>query len=291
MTSPGPDRPHRPVPTEGLRVVVTGAGPGSIGAAVAHQLAAAGADVVVTTRTRPVPGRRWHALDLADRASVARFAAWYADRSDRLDLLVNSAGIHLDLGSRWSEPQLLDGHEVHWRTNYLGTVDLTRALLPLLLRSADERAQACVLHVVSRLHERGVAPALLGEPWDYDSWVAYGSSKLALVHDAGRLAGEHGGRGLRAVAVHPGAVSTGIADRGLETRPVLRRLRGIARPLERRILLSPAESAAHLVRLGTDPAAASGYYRRSRPATAAPAAEDTDLREALWRRTEAWLAG
>ena len=268
---------------------MTGAGPGSIGEAVAARLADDGFDVTVTTRTRPVAEHRWHELDLADRTSVAAFARWYADQGAELDLLVNCAGIHLDLGSRWSEPQLLDGHEIHWRTNYLGTVDVTRALLPALLAAADARGTAGVVHVVSKLHERGIAAALLDEEWDYDSWVAYGSSKLALVHDAAALAEEHGASGLRVLSVHPGAVSTNIANRGLETRPVLRRLRNLALPLERRTLMRPAESAELLVRLATDPAVTAGYFHKSRPSDPAPLASDLNLRTRLQAATDAWL--
>lgn len=284
-----------PLPDEATtaprRALVTGAGPGSIGRAVADALLAEGWEVVVTTRSGPVEGHHWHPLDLADRGSVARLAAWYAERSDRLDLLVNSAGIHLDLGSRWSSPQLLDGHEIHWRTNYLGTVDLTTALLPSLLAAAGAHGDARVLHVVSRLHERGTVEALLGTASTYDSWVAYGTSKLGLVHHAAVLDEQHGGRGLRAVAVHPGAVSTGIADRGLETRPVLRRLRRLAQPLERRVLMSPAASAAHLVRLATDPGTVAGYHHKSRPVPPSPAASDLVARARLTARTAEWLAG
>ncbi|KRB80469.1 hypothetical protein ASE01_03120 [Nocardioides sp. Root190] len=273
------------------RAVVTGASPGSIGRAVADVLDARGWDIVVTTRRDPVQDHSWHPLDLADRTSVARFAEWYGDRADRLDLLVNSAGIHLDLGSRWTSPQLLDGHEVHWRTNYLGTVDLTTALLPALLVAADATGDARVLHVVSKLHERGTVDAMLGRPVDYDSWAAYGTSKLALVHHAASLDQLHSERGLRAFSAHPGAVSTGIADRGLETRPVLRRLRRIAQPLERRMLMSPAESADHLVRLATDPDTAAGYHHKSRPTPPAPAARDRDARARLAEATADWLAG
>ena len=270
---------------------MTGAGPGSIGRAVADALRGEGWDVVVTTRSEPVEGHVWQPLDLADRGSVARLAEWYDDRADRLDLLVNSAGIHLDLGSRWTSPQLLDGHEIHWRTNYLGTVDLTTALLPSLLAAADAHGDARVLHVVSRLHERGTVEALLGTASSYDSWVAYGTSKLGLVHHAAALDEQYADRGLRALAVHPGAVSTGIADRGLETRPVLRRLRRLAQPLERRVLMSPADSAAHLVRLATDPDTVAGYHHKSKPVPPSPAAVDLTARAELSVRTAAWLAG
>jgi len=259
------------------RAVVTGAAPGSIGRAVADALLAEGWDVLVTRRTT---------LDLTDRASVATFAQQYADQADHLDLLVNSAGIHLDLGSRWKQPQVVDGHEVHWRTNYLGTVDLTTALLPLLLAAPAPT----VLHVVSQLHDRGTTDRLLGEEAPYDSWAAYGTSKLGLVHHAALLAEQYGDRGLRALAVHPGAVSTNIADRGLETRPLLRRLRRLALPLERRSLMSPSASAAHLVRIATDPEAGSGYYRKSRRVDPSEAARDPAARTALAARTQEWLS-
>lgn len=271
------------------RAVVTGAGPGSIGEAVAARLATDGWDVVVTTRSTPVAGHDWHPLDLADRSSVAAFAGWYADRSDRLDLLVNSAGIHLDLGSRWSEPQLLDGHEIHWRTNYLGTVDLTAALLPSLLTAADATGDARVLHVVSQLHDRGTVDAMLGRPVDYDSWAAYGTSKLALVHHAASLVEEYGDRGLRVIPVHPGAVSTNIANRGLETRPVLRRLRNLARPLERRVLMTPTASARVLVGLATDPATPSSYHHKAHATDPSEAAQDVSARGELARTTATWL--
>lgn len=276
-----------PAPTR--RAVVTGTGPGSIGRAVAARLVADGWDVVVTTRSTPVAGSEWHPLDLADRASVAAFAGWYADRSDRLDLLVNSAGIHLDLGSRWTEPQLVDGHEIHWRTNYLGTVDLTTALLPSLLTAADATGDARVLHVVSQLHERGTVDALLGRPVDYDSWAAYGTSKLALVHHAASLVEEYGDRGLRAIPVHPGAVSTNIADRGLETRPVLRRLRNLARPLERRVLMTPTASARVLVGLATHPDTPSSYHHKAHATDPSEAAQDVAARGELARTTRTWL--
>jgi NAD(P)-dependent dehydrogenase (short-subunit alcohol dehydrogenase family) len=269
-----------------MRVLVTGAGPESIGLATATALASLGHEVVVTTRSTPVDGFDWHPLDLASRESVAAFAAWFGSSYDGLDALVNNAGIHLDLRSKWKQPQLLDGHEIHWRTNYLGTVDLTRALLPMLLAADQPR----VVHVVSKLHERGRNDAFFGEFGDdYDSWVAYGTSKLALVHDAASLASRYGDRGLRAYSLHPGSVYTHIADRGLETSPVLGRLRALAAPLERRVLATPEQGARTSVHCVTDPGAVSGYYRRGAPAEPAAQAGDQDARAALWTRTEQWL--
>src|SRR5690349_14736714 len=115
----------------GRTVLVTGATPGSLGHATAQALVARGDEVVVTARSR-VPAvvaacgaRTGHELDLADAGSVASFASWLAGEVGRLDVLVNNAGVHLDLRSQWKQPQLVDGHEIHWRTNYLGSAHLT----------------------------------------------------------------------------------------------------------------------------------------------------------------------
>jgi NAD(P)-dependent dehydrogenase (short-subunit alcohol dehydrogenase family) len=269
-----------------MRCVVTGAGPHSIGLATAEALAALGHDVVVTTRRAPVAGFDHHPLDLADRSSVKAVADWFGASYDGLDVLVNNAGVHLDLRNRWSEPQLVGGHETHWRTNYLGTVDLTRALLPVLLAGRDPR----VVHVVSKLHARGRNDAFFSSFGDdYDSWTAYGTSKLGLVHHAASLAEHH--KALRAYSVHPGAVSTRISGRGLENSPVLSRLHAVASPLERLVLKSPAQGARTTVHCATDPDARSGYYRNARLTDPADQAGDIAARTALWARTEAWLNG
>jgi NAD(P)-dependent dehydrogenase (short-subunit alcohol dehydrogenase family) len=280
-----------------MRYVVTGTGPGSIGLATARALADAGHEVLTSTRSTPTPGFAWHPLDLADRASVSAFAAWAAD-SGPLDALVNNAGVHLDLRNTWKQPQLVDGHEVHWRTNYLGTVDLTRALLPSLLERAARTGDARVVHVVSKLHARGDVQLYwsgfgtsTGGDHPYNSWDAYGTSKLALVQDAAALAEEYGAHGLRAYSLHPGAVATGISGRGLESSPVLSRLHALAAPLERLVLKSPATGARTSVHCATAPDAASGYYDNQRPKQPASQAGDLAAREALWARTETWLTG
>jgi NAD(P)-dependent dehydrogenase (short-subunit alcohol dehydrogenase family) len=274
----------------GRLVVVTGAGPGSIGLATARALAGWGAEVVVTTRSSPVEGFGWHPLDLADRASVRAFADWLLDRYDgRLDALVNNAGIHLDLRSRWTEPQLVDGHEIHWRTNYLGTVQLTRLLLPALLDRAASAGEARVVHVVSKLHARGTNAALVDGVVPYDSWAAYGTSKLALVHHAAELYRRHGDHGLRAMSLHPGSVFTHIADRGLATSPVLGRIRALAAPIERRVLLTPEQGAQTTLHCVADPEARHGYFRGCAPAEPAVDALDVVAARRLWDLTEAWL--
>lgn len=274
-----------------MKVVVTGAGPESIGLATAVALRDLGHEVLVSTRSTPVDGFAWHPLDLADRGSVTAFADWVLASPGGLDALVNNAGIHLDLRAKWAEPQLLDGYEIHWRTNYLGTMQLTDALLPALLEQGGATGDARIVHVVSQLHARGTNAFLFDGVSPYSSWKAYGTTKLALVHDAARLNRTYAGRGLRAVSAHPGKVLTKIADGGLANSPVLAKLRGYARPIEKLILLTPeqgAETTVHVVT--TDSLVGGGYYEKSAHKLPSNDAQDSSVEERLWEQTRAWLA-
>ena len=245
---------------------------------------------MITTRRSGQPSADFHPLDLADVASVTAFAGWLVAQHERLDVVVNNAGIHLDLRRKWKAPQLVDGHETHWRTNYLGTAHLTRLLRPLLLRTAKNHGEARVVNVVSQLHERGRNEWLFGPVTPYDSWAAYGTSKLALVHEAAEIERRYGSRGLHGYSLHPGAVYTHVADRGLETAPVLARLRKLAAPLERRSLASPEVGASTSVFCATSPdAVPGGYHVRSAPAAPSPEAGDTEAARRLWEATSEWV--
>jgi retinol dehydrogenase-12 len=272
--------PHAPtVDLTGRKIVVTGAAPGSIGGATARLLADWGAEVVTTTRTAGS-----HPLDLTDAGSVKSFADWYAGtHGDQLDVLVNNAGVHLDLMSSWKEPHLLaDGHEVHWRTNYLGTMHLTRLLLPALLATPEAR----VVNVVSKLHHRGSNAALFEPRATYSSWNAYGDSKLALVHATRELERRYG---LRAYALHPGAVFTDIASKGLAGHRVVGAVRRVARPLERLSLLTAEEGAQTSAFCATQPGLPSGYYDACAPAQASQEADDAQVSARLWDQTQSWI--
>ncbi|MCW2496875.1 MAG: family NAD(P)-dependent oxidoreductase [Jatrophihabitans sp.] len=281
-----------PVDLHGRTVIVTGASPGSLGFETARTLTAWGADVVVTTRSRTEAtvaalggGATGHPLELADATSVRDFADWFASRHDRLDALVNNAGIHLDLRSSWKQPTLVDGHEIHWRTNYLGTMQLTHALLPVLAATGNAR----VVNVVSKLHERGRNEFLFAPITPYDSWVAYGTSKLALIHAATEV--ERRVEGVRGYSLHPGSVFTHIADRGLDGHRVLGAARRVLAPLERRMLRTPAEGAQTSLHCATAQQAEGGYYRDCRPAQPSDDAQDPEVAARLWDVTAEWVGG
>ncbi|HWU69124.1 MAG TPA: SDR family NAD(P)-dependent oxidoreductase [Stenotrophobium sp.] len=293
----------------GRRIVVTGAARGSIGYETARILASWGADVTVSSRSNAqalaadlraqlagVPGCGEidaHELDLCETDSVNAFAAWYRARhGERLDVLVNNAGVHLDLLSQWKTPhETADGHEIHWRTNYLGTMQLTMRLLPLLQRTATQTGDARIVNVVSMLHARGRNAWLFAPQERYNSWVAYGTSKLALVHASLELQRRYAASAnVQAYCLHPGAVYTNIAAKGLAGNPLLESIRNFFAPVEAFFLLTPQEGAQTQIHCATRPVARGGlYYRDCRPAPASADSADAQVAARLWQQTQDWI--
>jgi NAD(P)-dependent dehydrogenase (short-subunit alcohol dehydrogenase family) len=203
----------------GRTVIVTGASSG-IGTATAAALAGAGARVIAAVRdiargrtalagvptmiesgmikTGMIEIRR---LDLADLAAVRSFAATI---DEPVDIVINNAGV---IGGRLR--RTADGFELQFGTNHLGHFALTGLLLPMI----TDR----VVTVASVAHRHGRID--LADPnFDhrrYRAGTAYAQSKLAnllFTHELqARL--DAAGSSVRAYAVHPGAVASGIVDR------------------------------------------------------------------------------
>ena len=173
--------------------VVTGASAG-IGEATARQLAAAGFHVVLGARrmdrlkdlAAEIEGTPI-ALDVTDAMSVDEFCA----QVDTCHLLVNNAG-----GARGLEP-VASADEEHWRwmweTNVLGTLRMTKALLPKLVESGDG-------HVIT------VTSVAATET--YDNGAGYTSAKHAQGALHRTLRGEHLGQPVRFTEILPGMVET-----------------------------------------------------------------------------------
>jgi retinol dehydrogenase-12 len=296
------------VDMRGKHVIVTGASPRSLGFETARTLAEWGATVAITTRKSPEATAsalseamggakaaarvKGHSLDLCDADSVARFVDWYFhSEGAELDVLVNNAGVHLDLMSRWKKPHLSsDGFEIQWRTNYLGTMHLTHLLLPALEKAAANRGEARIVNVGSKIHFKGSNTALLGGPEPYDSWKAYGGSKLALLHATfeaqRRLAEEYG---VQSYCLHPGAVSTNVAEKGL-AGTLAGRVRSALLAVEGVFLKSPEEGAQTQIHCATAPGLPGGlYYEECAPAEFSTEAHDITVAARLWNETEAWV--
>ena len=201
---------------KGKIVIVTGANAG-IGKATAAQLSDLGATVVLACRCKErgeaalgelscVDGRCFDLmpLDLADLDSVRAFAAAFAKKYDRLDALINNAGI---LGRH--RAQTKQGFEMSFGVNYLGAFLLTMLLLPLLEKSRQGRVvmMASVAHGWGDVHFDD-----LNYMRGYNRFAAYGHSKLCCLLFTRALAQKLRARGSRVTvnAVHPGIVATDI---------------------------------------------------------------------------------
>jgi NAD(P)-dependent dehydrogenase (short-subunit alcohol dehydrogenase family) len=143
------------------------------------------------------------ALDLADLASVGDAAAEVDGAAERLDVLMNNAGVMATPLTRTA-----DGFEMQFGTNHLGHFALTGLLLPTLRRAAAPR----VVTTSSNMHRSGRSR------WDdpnhdrtrYGRWAAYSRSKLAnllFMRELARRAAV-AGSDLVSVAAHPGYAST-----------------------------------------------------------------------------------
>lgn len=289
----------------GRYFIVTGAAPGSLGFATAAILLEWGANVTITRRSAsqqvaadlisqyPQAKDRIKAfdLDLASAESVASFIQAYIKNIGHLDVLINNAGIHLDLLSQWKSPKLSDdGYEIQWRTNYLGTFQLTQGLLPLLEKSAVEKRDARIVNVVSMLHSKGLNADLFATTRPYNSWNAYGQSKLALIHMTQYLQTHFAASGLQAYCLHPGAVYTNVASKGLAGNPKIEAVRNSLSALEKFFMFQPKEGAQTQIMCATQPQLKGGlYYRNCHPATASAETGQPDVAEKLWQQSLDWL--
>lgn len=272
---------------DGKVCIVTGANSG-VGLETARGLAHLGATVVLAVRdarkgdaaradiAASVPGADLHVLelDLARLASVRAFAEAFLARFDRLDVLVNNAGIHT--ARHETTP---DGFERTMATNHLGHFLLTDLLLDALKRSAPAR----VVTVASEAHRAALRVDLDAQAGGLWSGVrTYAQSKLANIQFAFALARRLDGTGVTSNAVHPGSVRTGWA-RG-EDSGVVRYAAMLATPF----LISAEKGARTSLRAATDPAleGVNGrYFVHGRPRKPNRAARDVDAQERLWRES------
>lgn len=196
----------------GRTALVTG-GYSGIGVEAVKALVAAGAKVIVAGR-RPEEADQSLAdiraqidvvrLDLSDPSSIDGCAAEISGKTERLDIVINNAGIMACPLSRDAR-----GFESQFATNHLGHFQLVMRLWPLI-KAAGKGAR--VVALTSLAHKRSGFHA--EDPHyvqrEYDKWQAYGQAKTAnalfAVH-LDRLASPYG---VRAFSVHPGGIMTNL---------------------------------------------------------------------------------
>jgi len=240
----------------GRVAIVTGANTG-IGLETAAALAAKNAVVILACRNKakaedamvrirertPSADLEFIELDLASLASVERFAASFRAGHDRLDLLINNAGVMIPpLG------HTEDGFELQFGCNHLGHFALTGRLMDLLEATPGAR----VVNVASMAHRYGAMDFdNLNAEKSYDKMPAYGQSKLANLLFTFELQRRLGAAGseILVTAAHPGWTGTD-----------LQRHSAFMALANRFFAQSPPMGALPTLRAAVDPQASGGDY-------------------------------
>jgi len=260
--------------------LVTGANSG-IGKSTAHALARLNATVVMVCRDRnraePVRDEIATATgnqnvelmmcDLSSQADIRRFAADFLNTHNRLDVLINNAGVVVRQRSLTE-----DGIESTFAVNHLGYFLLTNLLLDLLKKSAPAR----IVNVSSAAHAYGKIDFdnLQGER-KYGGFSAYANSKLANVLFTYELARRLDGPGVTANCLHPGGVATGL-------------FRNLPKPIEaliKLVTISPNKGAETSVYLASSPAVegvTGKYFARKRETRTSNASYNEEAARRLW---------
>ncbi len=141
--------------------------------------------------------------DLSSLDSVRQCATEANERFDKIDLLINNAGIMATPFGKTA-----DGFESQFGTNHLGHFVLTKHLMSLVQNGSDKR----IVNLSSRGHH--TAPVdfddIHFENRDYHPFISYGQSKTANVLFSVGLEQRFGDQGIHAYAVHPGGINTNL---------------------------------------------------------------------------------
>jgi NAD(P)-dependent dehydrogenase (short-subunit alcohol dehydrogenase family) len=267
-------------PLDEQTILITGSTDG-LGLATAERLVRGGAMVLVHGRSEQKleralaklgadRGARVRGLlaDLSSLEEVRRLARCVERDTDRLDVLVNNAGVAVMDGRRTSR----DGFELTFAVNHLSHFLLTAELMPLIRRSAPAR----VVNVASI----GQAPLDLDDPMaeerQYDGFLAYRESKLAQILFTFELAERLQAAGVTDVtanALHPATL--------MDTQMV--------RESFGRAMSEVEEGAEALSRLIADPeldGVSGRYFDQLTEDAPHPQAHDGDVRRRLWTLSE-----
>jgi NAD(P)-dependent dehydrogenase (short-subunit alcohol dehydrogenase family) len=287
------------IPDQSGRVAVITGGNGGLGLATARELAHRGAEVVLACRDTgrgraaaaairgavPAAHVRVEQLDLADLATVRRLSERLAARHERIDLLINNAGIMATPHRTTPE-----GVELQLATNHLGHFALTGLLLERLLAARDPR----VVTVSSIFHRVGNVDVDRLRGGRYHRWRAYARSKLANLLFALELErrARAAGTALRSMAAHPGYADTKLLSAGFERAPARIAMAVAGRAFAQGPYMAalPILYAATVPDLagGTfvGPGGATGLHGLPKPARPAARARDADNAARLWRASE-----
>ena len=261
-------------PVDRQTFLVTGATDG-LGRALAAELASRGATVLLHGRSeqrleetqREVSAAATYQADFSSLEEVRGLAAAIERDHQRIDVLVNNAGIGGGTGTR---EESADGYELRFAVNYLAPFLRTNLLLPLLRRSAPAR----IVNVASA----GQAPIDFDDVMlerGYDPMRAYAQSKLVQIMFTFELAKRLGaeGAGVTVNALHPASL--------MNTKMVYESFGYTMSTVE-----DGVEATMRVATSSELDGVTGRYFDRLREAQAHPQAYDDAARRRLWRLSE-----
>jgi NAD(P)-dependent dehydrogenase (short-subunit alcohol dehydrogenase family) len=259
--------------------LITGATSG-IGRYTALELCRRGARVVITFRDerKALETQKWietetgktiHAYycDLSSFKSIRNFAAEFKTKYQRLDVLINNAGI-------WETKRKLskDGIELNFATNHLGPFLLTKLLLDTIKSSSPAR----IINVASGSHQNAsINFDDIEMRKKFSGYKAYGQSKLANILFTKHLSEQLDGQQITVNCLHPGVVATKIFDN----------LGKIGTAMIKPFMISPEKGAQTSVYLATSDQVSNitgEYFSRKKVVNSSSTSQDKEIARKLW---------
>ncbi len=260
-------------------ILITGSTDG-IGKQTAIELARQGMSVFIHGRSETkcretirhiaalVPGARldFVAGDLSSLHSVRMLASSVKNRTDRIDVLLNNAGVFMN-----ENVMTADGFEMTFAVNHLAPFLLTHELLPLLENGEAPR----VITVSSVAHRNGVIDITnLNSERTFSGYGSYAASKLANILFTQELSERLKGKNVTANCLHPGVVGTKLLKKGFNG------MNG------NETLEEGAETSVFLASSSEVASVTGAYFVRKKISPVSAAANDPVIRKQLWEISE-----
>jgi retinol dehydrogenase-12 len=256
-----------------------------IGYVTAVELSKKGFDLILLARNRGkvlelqnTIGERvktdFFECDLSSIASVRNAVTAIRDRYEKIDVLINNAGVIVQ--EKQFSP---DGIELTFATNHIGPFVLTTGLIDLL--KAGDRPR--IVHVASEAHFFAFFNInKLLNPAHYQDLIVYARSKLANILFSNELAERLLSTGITSNAVHPGTVASNFAGNGTGITAAFMKL---FRPFFK----TTQQGAATSIYVATSPEVAGvtgKYFVNCKPGRTSAAAKNKEFGKLLWDLSE-----
>ncbi|KAF7194227.1 Oxidoreductase calI, partial [Pseudocercospora fuligena] len=149
-------------------------------------------------------------MSMDDLASVKKGAEEILSKADKINVVINNAGI-----MAVPEGKTKDGFEMQFGTNHVGHFYLFQLLKDTLLKSATPEFPSRVVSVSSFGHRMGEVrfdDYNFERSGSYDPWASYGQAKTANIYFSNEIERRYGSKNLHSTSLHPGGIWTGLQD-------------------------------------------------------------------------------